>query len=138
MFGNVVDWRSFSCFCAQAFLNESKSAGAFAWHNELTLGDLLDQTIVVAALKRHGSVDERVEENPEWPAVDLGTEVGKAVDDFGRGVEWRATERVQERVWRPVVAKTKIGKLLNTEMSIRITYKKKWLVLFLRDLIIRF
>lgn len=126
MFGYVVYGGAFGRLDAQATLYEAERARALARHNELTVADLFDEPVVVAALERHRAVDERVEEHAQTPAVDFGAVVGKAVDDLGRRVERTAAKRVQQVVWAPVVAQSKIGQLFLDQNKKRIYLEEKF------------
>ena len=66
------------------------------WFVVISGGDLLDQSLKIRPIERHGAVDESVEEDTQRPAVHLRAPVRTAPDNFRRGVERRPTEGAEE------------------------------------------
>lgn len=77
--------------------------------------DLLDQHLVVESIKRHGAVNQRVQQHAERPGVHLRSTVRPSVDDLWRGVQGAAAERLQILVTVVEVGQPKICNLQEKE-----------------------
>lgn len=60
--------------------------------------DLLDQLLVVLSVERHGSMDQRVQQDAQRPAVHLRSSVRPAVHNLRRRVQGTAAVRLQELI----------------------------------------
>lgn len=75
--------------------------------------DLLDQVLVVLSVKRHGSMNQCVQQDAQRPAVHLRASVRPAVHDLRGGVQRTAAERLQEFIPLVQVRQAKVRDLKN-------------------------
>lgn len=79
--------------------SKSSSKSLTGWFGGFVVvsgADLLDQILVVLSVKRHGSMNQGVQEDAQRPAVHLRSSVRPAVNNLGRSIQRTTAVRLQE------------------------------------------